>query len=386
MKRPWQLFSIIVAEAIATSPPLQLPADWQALVRQGQMVWSPLAREAITPGAFPMVGNGNLALLAGPAFIMENKWPWRDAGALKLAGVFNGRSFGPNKTIPSHRAQLPPVTDFHVVRYGNASYTPQGMAVDFSRGMILNRTHIDSAEHVDTVVETRLHAHQQYKSLLVFEVAAWPRTKRGSDWRGCDVELWRNLTALSPDATLVPINPPSPNGDDDSHSHSGSFSFPQPFVWFGQTLVAEEEGLPLRRTAYAFDDLNSTKGTWKEAERGELVRVSLKPPQARLSVVVAVRSDLDTEPDVELAFEMEKRAKANKSRRTVGSEGWKESAGFPPEATAAVRDWTAAKSLGSEKLLANHVVAWHSMWAERGGLEIKGNASLAATINACQSS
>ncbi len=50
-------------------------------------------------------------------------------------------------------------------------------------------------------------------------------------------------------------------------------------------------------------------------------------------------------------------------------------------AAAAAETWAAYSAQGSAALLASHTAAWRSLWAG-GGVELAGNASFAASVNA----
>lgn len=108
------------------TPPPPPPADWAARIAAGQMAYTPSPPEAIGVGWFPVVANGFVGIEMGP-FVQPfvNSWPWRDAGMLKLAGVYSGFNY----TGPSHRAQIPRVSDVVIPVQPGVTYEARAAAI-----------------------------------------------------------------------------------------------------------------------------------------------------------------------------------------------------------------------------------------------------------------
>jgi hypothetical protein len=300
------------------------PPDWAARIAAGQMAFSPLPPAYIGEGFYPVVGNGFLALEMGP-FVQafENTWPWRDAGSLKLSGVYNGRNY----SSPSHRAQLPNPCRVSLAAAPGGNFSTVGAAMDWELGIFYNRTLVSGLPGCmqPTTVEFRAYAHRALRELLVCEVSAASATGDAS-WAGCTVPVEWPVSPASPDADLQESHP-----------------LPPAAVYSGSTLLAEEEGFPLRALALAFD-------AWAAASPTSL---AFTPAAPTLTVCAVARSDLDV------------------------------ARGASPSAVAqaATATWQAYSAQGSAALLASHASAARAMWAG-GGVELSGNASLAAVVNA----
>jgi hypothetical protein len=338
-------------------PPRPPPSDWAARIAQGQMAYTPAPPEEIGPGWYPVVANGNLGLEVGPfvqAFV--NAWPWRDAGMFKLSGVYSGYNY----TTPSHRAQIPRLTDVTLVRQVSCGplshpahplccvtslpalhccsscqagvyYEAIGVAIDWGVGIYYNRTLIvngtPGASCDNTIIEQRSYAHRALRELFVYEIRAFAAdASRG--WAGC--------SGLPVDWTLDIAG----LGDTLLNETLGSASVPT--TWAGTTTVPEEPGLPLRSIAIAFD-------SWVALGPKDL---SFTPTQPILSLHAVLRSDLDV------------------------AEGASPSA----VAAAASNTWLQYASQTSEALLASHISAMASLW--ESGVELTGNATFAASVNA----
>jgi hypothetical protein len=96
-----------------------------------------------TPPCLFCPRQGYAAFEVGPFQMMwENSWPWRDAGAIHVAGLNNGQGFnGPMG--PSHRAQIPPLLAPIIATEEGATYTYWGSGVDYgARDPTLQNVHM----------------------------------------------------------------------------------------------------------------------------------------------------------------------------------------------------------------------------------------------------
>ena len=305
-------------------PPILPPADWAGRIASGDMVFTGLPPSLIGEGFFPIVGNGFLALEMGPftqPFL--NTWPWRDAGAMKLNGVYNGRNY----SSPSHRAQLPRLSDCALVPVRGASFTALGSALDFSTATYYNRTRVQNLSGCadGTVIEMRTYAHRSLRELFVHEVSAFSESG-DPQWSGCTLPVAWAPSPASPDASLAASAP----GTGEATIYSGA------------TLLGEEEGLPTRAVAMVFP-------TWVAAAPTSL---SFSPSAPRHSLLAVLRSDLD-----------------------VGL-------GASPAqvAAAALATWQDYSQHSSDALFALHCASLAQVYGS--GVELAGNASLAAVVNA----
>lgn len=310
-------------------PPSPPPADWQPLIDAGNMKFTTDGPELIGEGYYPVVANGFLGFEAGPytqPFV--NSWPWRDAGSMKLSGVYSGY----NWTSPSHRAQIPKVTDVTIPQAAGANYTSVGAAIDFQAGIYYNRTLIVGGLpgcDEGAVVEQRMYAHRSLRELFVFELRAFSNASSPS-WGGCTLPVqW----VIAPDVGLA-----------DTALTQSFTADGMAAVWSGTTTEPEEPGMPLRKLAVVFD-------AWAAAGPAQLVFTPAKP---LLSLRAVLRSDVDVE-----------------------------GAQTPADvAAAAVATWRAYSSTYTpQQLLDSHVQAMESLWGS-GGVELGGNASFAAVVNA----
>jgi len=318
------------------TPPPPPPADWAPRVAAGHMAFTAQSPAEIGEGFFPVVGNGFIGLEAGP-FIQpfENAWPWRDAGALKMSGVYSGFNY----TTPSHRAQIPRVSGVGIAPAPWATMQPVGAAIDFERGIFLNRTRILTAGGPGeafcangTIVEFALYAHRALRELFVMEVRAFPESGGGGGWE-CSVPLaWAISPSTAPwgaDVALTAAQAPAALA----------------VVWSGTTALPEEPGGPLRSIAVVLD-------SWAAAAPPAL-RLSSLPNQSAAMLRAVLRSDLDVAP------------------------------GAAPGAVAeaALGTWQAYAKEDPAALRAAHEAEWAALWAG-GGVELAGNATLAAAVNA----
>ena len=310
-------------------PPLPPPSDWVPAINSGNMAFTADSPEEIGIGYYPVVGNGFIAFETGPfTQVFENTWPWRDAGSLQMNGVFSGKNF----VDPSHHAQIPKFSDVTILAPSGSNITNLGCAIDFSTGVYYNRSLVYGVPGCEdgTIVEQRTYAHRSLREFFVFEIRAFSLINPSS-WSGCTVPVsWSispNIAALNDTVLEQSISS-------------------QTAVWKGTTMVSEEIGLPLRKLALVFD-------SWPIQGGLPVTELVFTPSADILSVRVVLRSDLDvlgaTSPD--------------------------------DVATAALATWNEYVAFGSDLLLQSHMDAWSSLWAS-GGVELSGNSSFAATVNA----
>ena len=313
-----------ISPAPAPVPP---PADWADAISRGDMKYTSDTPELIGEGYFPVLANGFVGIEAGPfTQIFENSWPWRDAGSFKLQGVYNGFNY----LSPSHRAQIPKISDVTIFAPAGANISAQGCAIDFSRGVYYNRTLVNSGVlgcADGTVIEQRSYAHRSLRELFVFELRAFSSTGDAA-WVGCTVPVVWSITPAIPALNDTALEQTLEQG--------------APAVWAGTTLFPEENGLPLRSIAVVFD-------AWAAAGPSSL---TFTPAAPLLSVRAVLRSDLDVP-----------------SAQTVAD-----------VAAAARTTFDNYTALSPAELLASHEDAMAALWSS--GIELTGNTSLAANVNA----
>jgi len=242
---------LIVAFALLTftfvNGQIEPPSDWIPPIANGNMVWTPnlpMPQGSITPGYFPVLGNGYLAKESGPFFQpYVNHWPIRASGGLHVNGVFNGEGFD-GRMGPSHRAQLPPYGELLFLPTPGATYTNLGSAIDYQKAVYLNRTAVDDPNGgcSNTVLEQRVYAHRKHKHVLVYDFTAklWNQSR---PWTGCQLmATWGGANPhVALDAALEVTS-------EDSNV----------VVWSGATLFAEESRMNTTRLAIAVDKWVST--------------------------------------------------------------------------------------------------------------------------------
>ena len=317
-----------VSGFVPPPPPVPPPADWVDAIERGDMKWTSDAADAIGEGYFPVVGNGFLGFETGPfTQLFENAWPWRDAGSLKMQGVYTGTNF----VSPSHRAQIPKLTDVTILAPAGANVTTLGCAIDFKSGVYYNRTLVNSglAGCADgTVVEQRVYAHRLLRELFVFELRAFSASGDPA-WPGCTVPVQYLIAPV-----VAGLNDTSLAESVDEASGAAT--------WAGTTLLPEEPGLPLRKLAVVFD-------AWAAAAPTSL---SFSPAAPMLSLRAVLRSDLDV----------------------AGAQ-------TPADVAAAAQaTWAQYAAQSPAALLASHEAAMAALWAS--GVEVSGNATLGANVNA----
>jgi hypothetical protein len=341
-----------VAEAEETDPPTP-PLDWQAAIASGDMKFSAASAATIRTGYFPVVANGFLGLETGP-FVQpfHDAWPWLDAGLVGMSGIYSGHA----SETPSHRAQIPKLSDLSLMPESGAVYAAVGCAIDYSTGVYYNRTRVVSGAArcpAGTVIEQRLYAHRGLRELLVFEVRAFEE-RTGTLGASCTVPVdWQVSPAATP-----PVAPS--HGDrellalDVNLTETAPGGGGAPAVWSGTTSFAEQENGTVRSLAVAFSS----------AAGAALLRFT--PHQPMTSVFGVFRSDLDVPVP-------------------RSSEGVAAVAPASPAqvAAAAVTTFTSYTSgpNASATLFASHTAEMRRLWSS-GGVELEGNSSFAATVNA----
>jgi hypothetical protein len=312
---------------IPPSPPP--PSDWLPSINSGNMAFTSESPAEIGIGYYPVVGNGFIAFETGPfTQALVNAWPWRDAGSLKMSGVYSGKNF----VDPSHRAQIPKISDLTIPAIQGSNITNLGCAIDFSTGVYYNRTLIYGVNGCEdgTIIEQRTYAHRSLRELFVFEIKAYSLINPSS-WSGCTVPVSWSISS----------NIPVLNDTALEQSISS-----QTVEWKGTTRVPEEIDLPLRMIALVFD-------SWPMQGGEPVTELIFTPSVDTLSVRAVLRSDLDvqgaTSPD--------------------------------DVAAVALTTWNEYTAFGSDLLLQSHIDAWSTLWAS-GGVELAGNSTFAATVNA----
>ena len=242
-------------------------------------------------------------------------------GSLFLAGVYNGLNY----STPSHRADIPRTTGLTLGCPQKGICTALGAAIDFRRAIYFNRTLIDAPGCANTIIEQATYAHRVHRELLVLEISA---TGAGPSWAGCDALVdW-------------PLDPAATN--DLALRSLGNISGAS--IWAGNTVLPEEPELPVRSVAVVFDMWAS------DASESHTLRLTPTEPQLLLRTVA--RSDLD-----------------------VGASD------VASVASAALDTWATYERIPPTQLRAEHEAAWAALWAS-GGIELQGNTTLAAAVNA----
>ena len=313
------------------------------------MKFSAAPAAAIGVGYFPVVANGFLGLETGPFMQpFHDSWPWLDAGLIGLNGVYSGLA----AETPSHRAQIPKLSDLSLVPESLASYAAVGCAIDFSTGVFYNRTRVVSGAAQcpgGTIIEQRTYAHRRYRELIVFEVRAF--VEASSAAANCTVPVaWKvspTATPAAPHTTALDVNL--------TQTAQGGESAPT--VWSGTTSFAEQKNVPVRSLAVAFSSI--------AASSPQYLRFNSSRPV--ISVFGVYRSDLDVQA-------------------TSGGGNSSGGAAASPQQVAAAavatfRKYTADGRNASATLFASHTAEMKRLWAS-GGVELEGNSSFAATVNA----
>jgi hypothetical protein len=257
----------------------------------------------------------------GNGYVAKAVGPWHSVGAENDFGSFYlaGVFSGVGNTTPSHRAAIPDLADVRLT-----TGAPLGAALDLRGGAFLNRTLVHAPACAGVQIQSRTYAHRAERSLFVVELRA--RAAGGGAWPagGCALTLdWAFNASSSPDFAAATLAPGAPGG---------------PAVLSLVALAAETPGAPPRRVAVALP-------AWLAAARGA-PNATFAAPDDALFAAIVLRSDLDA----------------------------------ADPAAAAAADWARLTALGADALLASHTAAWAALWAG-GGIELEGNATVAAAAN-----
>lgn len=323
-------------------PPSPPPADWEVLIAAGNMAFTTDPPELIGEGYYPIVGNGFIGIETGPYLQpLVNSWPWRDAGSFKMQGVYNGLNY----TTPSHRAQLPNLSNMTILSEPGVLYQNIGTAIDFYHGIFYNRTLIINGSSVcspSTIIEQRAYTHRLYRELFVYEIYAYS-ADNNPDWNGCTIYVqW----IVSPNNGLNDVLFSANTIKNKNTLSSDRSSSATPGVFSGTTVLPEEINLPLRKIAMVFDD-------WIYSTTAPLTNLTFTSTAPLISVRVVLRSDLDVPNAVTVQDVV----------------------------TAAVNTWMNYTLQSPAELLSSHISTMEALWST-GGVELTGNSSFAATVNA----
>lgn len=308
------------------------PADWVPKIASGDMVFTMLAPEAISKCYFPAIGNGFLATTAGPH--VRDSPDYSACGWIYAAGIHNGpyNDSLSSDPSPSHRAALARVTDFTITRSTPSdSFTPLGVAMDYSSGIFFNRTLVNLPACASTQVEMRHYAHRGFRDLMVLEVVAGPAQNSTGEWAGCtlDVTWMLNISATAADVALV----------EQSGNGSG------PTVWYGNTTVPELPGGTTQAVGLAFSPWISAL-----AQNGNAAVMAFTPSRTTWTALVVVHSSLDAP-----------------------------ALGKSP-ALASTDAYATYAAMSSQQLLQSHLAAMEAdVWSS--GIELEGNTTLASLVN-----
>lgn len=212
------------------------PPDWAARIAAGQMAFTTDPAATIGAGYYPVVGNGFIGIEAGPFVLPFSIHNQTDTGSLKQSGLYSGFNY----STPSHRAQVPRVSNVILVAEPGVTYAAVGVAIDWGLGVFLNRTVVVSgtAGRCDnTLLEQRLYAHRSLRELLVLEIRA-SAADGSPGWAGCTLPVSWDLDIAGLGDTVL---------------NQTLGAGPAPTLWAGTTAEPEEPGLPLRSLALAFD-------------------------------------------------------------------------------------------------------------------------------------
>ena len=182
------------------------PEDWKPLIQASQMLFSGTVQFTQGLQLWPNIGNGYVGGVLGcfptdigssgqpaePEFVNQhnamnveffqtrqnlgNDDPVATAGVVHVGGVFNGEG------VASTRAEVPGVHSVYPIASSlstsgasqeqelgdSPSISFAGAAIDFARATFFNRTMLHGCG--DTILEQRWYAHQENRSLLVYEM------------------------------------------------------------------------------------------------------------------------------------------------------------------------------------------------------------------------
>jgi len=311
----------LAALACSRSSASSVPADWQAAVDAGDMLFAPTLA---APGYMPRLSNGRLGI---ELFRGIN---YGDEGVMYSVDVFNGFL----NVTPSSIAAIPSPWLGHLQSTPAQPAVPVGGAMDMRNSMYLNRTIINpsgsqatgsgaSACPPNTVVEMRWYAHADIRELLVFEMEPVSGMANGQT---CDVEIaWPFVMGAQSRGDF--------NQSVTEISTPGGF---QAALWVGQTLVPETTNGPTHKVAMVFPPEILKNGT---------MVATLQPGTTVLFPVAVTTNDTHPHDSVQAALEV----------------------------------FEGAYARGAEDLHRTHEFVWAKNW--RAGIEIEGNLTIAAAAN-----
>lgn len=344
------LFALLLATAVAAVPRAAAAAIQQQTPPMPEE-WvgtnaNVLATADLLPSGFndANVGNGFLSFKVGehcgsgasptkcspPQQQLGVEDGQRSLGGLHVAGVFNGLS---NYTV-SHRARLPSLHNGYLAAPGLVFVA---QALDVQRGIWLNRTKLHGV-----VVEQRIYCHRTRRNIMVMEVAA---LNFSSSAPPLQLELVQraDMTEFTRGTADVAFQPASSSSSSASNTGVGGGTGGVT-VASGHTKEPELYGLPPTRLGLAFDQLPQTLTLTSDAPLRTFiasVHSDLEQEQLRAGVVAPRSNDLAAAANITLGL---------------------------------------AKALSPAALLAEHTGGWADL--HRSGIEIEGNATVAAAVNA----
>lgn len=240
-------------------------------------------------------------------------------GGLHLAGVFNGLS---NYT-PSHRARLPSIHNVYVAAVApthRAEFVVQQLHIH--DGVWYNRTLVRGVGNCSAIVEQRMYCHRTRRNIMVLEFQALPAMDT-QETTPCPVSV-----------LLRHREQANANGTVDVEFASLEQETTGVTTVSGATRIPELYGMAPTTLAMAYDTVPRS--------------LSLAVDGGVRRFVAAAHSDLEGMTTAELA-------------------------------PAAAKTLAAAKASG-DKLLAEHVEGWGTIW--RSGIEVAGNVTVAKAVNA----
>jgi hypothetical protein len=336
----------LIASQLAGQP--SPPSDWWPLVDHGDMVWTgdlPYPSGWLTPGYYPVLGNGYLAVEAGP-FVMPyvNSWPWRDAGSVHIAGLNSGQGFGNGSVAPSHRAQVPSFINCVISqpesgenrtysRRKNSSFVNLGAAIDFYRATYFNRTVVSiPGECENVLIEMRTYCHRSLRRLIVLEIEA-KVVANGLPWNGpCRLPVAWDLESSNTSET-------GSSDLEDWVRHDG-VAGGRAVSWTAVNRVQEEQGLPPTEVTMVVSSLLGLHAP---------THLLFNSSGAIHRFIVSYATNISNDGNASSLEE-------------------------------AVTAWEAAEAMSSSALWREHQEAWAALWGT-AGIEVAGNGSFAGVIN-----
>eukprot|EP00729_Bicosta_minor_P020156 gene20156-4860_t len=367
------LLSLLIGMAIGVEPFVSSP---DVLV----------VTEAVDAFSSPTLGNGYIGYKVGDH--CDTKKCRRhtslgDAqstlGGLHIGGVFNGLS----NSTPSHRARLPSIHNVYV----------ESASSSFSPSLSTQNSTTTSASAADDGGGTAVRWFTEGRTdTTPGALNVTPRsgvvdgsvtmTEQALDLRQA---VFKNRTVVEADSSAGALNGPAAaaaaNCTVRLASRAISFADADDFK-LGP--IAPAQGSPPPGT----ESLVTVAGTTAQAELQ-----GLRPTAVGLafeSVPDSVTLNLDTTPHIQFLAAARTEldySRSNPLRADADAEGVDGKLHTPATAmlldnltAAAVADLVAAKQLSPAALFAEHAAAWADVW--QSGVEISGNSSVAAAVNA----